>query len=226
VQVFGPPEVRVSFNSEECGPYLGCYERKDNTIHFPPGPIFEYVAAHELGHAIEHWYSGSGVEPITYEEGEGFAKNFEGMYNLTDGGIADFTCDACGNRTLLILSDSSLQCRRCDSVYYIRLYDPQKFKMAYYSGPLDFTPIPTPPGEAVHFTTGFASAVLPAAFFPNKPVAVPVTLATLGAGIVVKELAYDISMEGNPVWGVLRDTAFYMFGAIGGVAALKYAKVT
>jgi hypothetical protein len=217
VNIFGPPEVRVEYDSGECGPYLGCYDGQTNTIHFPPGPVFEYVAAHELGHAIEHYYAGGGNEPYSYEQGEGFARSFEGMYMLTNGDIADFVCQVCNKSALVLLPDNSLRCKWCGSDYYVRLYDPSKFRMAYYSG----SP-PTISAELIHSTVGFSAAVLPAALFTHNPLAVPVTLSALAGAVVVKEFGYDIVAEGATVWEGVRDLAFYLFGALGGVAALRH----
>ncbi len=120
---FAMTALNIDFNCKTCGELYGCYIPETNTVCFQPenGEIPIYVVYHEFGHALSHMYQGEAG--VSYDAGEGFARHMEQLYLSTDGMFLDWHCD-CGNDTIRLLPDGSIQCLKCGSVYYAPLYSP------------------------------------------------------------------------------------------------------
>jgi hypothetical protein len=238
MNVFDVKELNVSFDTS-CGGSGFCYTPSTNTIHlFPDERIPEFVIAHEFGHALEKAYAGSAPECTTYEECEGFATMFQGIYMVTNGSIANFKCSICGQSSLTIKPDGRLLCNICRSEYFINFYDVEKYngissKNLYYGCPCNrslattatttaaATSCPPSFSDIVHLLLGSIFPLGAAALYPGDSKASLKGAGWILAFATIKEFFFDPVAEGQQIQDSLKDFTEYFAGAGASLILLK-----
>lgn len=114
-QHYGISEPHVVLHCEETCPwvdqchYMACFQPWINTVHFRSGSEYGFIAAHEMGHALQR----AGL----LEEGEEPAMEMEKWWAEN---VNELSCEICG--APLFISEQSEQgtevtCGDCGSVY-------------------------------------------------------------------------------------------------------------